>query len=319
MRKSGVVLVVFGCLLSALFGRIIGARAQDTPINQVAQLQIDLWPEFDRPAMLVIYRITLRPDTPLPARLSLRLPQRAGRPNAVATASSPEAMLINAPYEYVPATGSPWAWVHVTVNQPYVQVEYYDPALDKQGEQRSFTYDWLGDIGADEVVVQVQQPWNATNLEIQPPFDSLGTTEVGLQLYQKRFGALSTGQTLTIDIRYNKPDDVLTVQHLQELQQQQGGSLGVPSPATPTTTGLPTTSLDVFSQVLIVLGLLALGLAGWFWWRGKEGQIQPRRRSGRKPKGSARKKKDIARYCPSCGTKALPGARFCHRCGTPLP
>ncbi len=316
MRTFVFALMVLGWWLGALFGPVADVQAQDAPVEQVAQLQIDLWPEFDRPAMLVIYRITLRPETPLPVRLSLRLPQRAGRPNAVATASSPDVMLVNAAYEYVPATGSPWAWVHVTVNQPYVQVEYYDPALEKQGDQRAFTYTWPGDVGADQVVVQLQQPWNATDLEVQPPLDPLGVTDVGLQLYEKNFGPLSAGQTLTLEIRYSKPDDVLTIQYLESVQQQQQpvGAPGAAPAAPPAATETPPDTLDLLSQVLIGLGVVALGVAGWFWWQGRS-RVKVSRRT---PKPASAKGK-AARYCPACGTKALPGARFCHRCGTPLP
>ena len=37
-------------------------------------VSVDIWPEYDQPAVLMSYHITLAPDTTLPASLSLRIP-----------------------------------------------------------------------------------------------------------------------------------------------------------------------------------------------------------------------------------------------------
>lgn len=302
-------------LLGSLFSLVVEAQAQDVPITRVSRLNIDLWPEYDRPAMLVIYRIVVPPEIPLPSRLSLRIPQRAGRPNAVATAATPGDMLVNAPYEYQPATGSPWAWIHVEVNQPYVQIEYYDPALERDGDRRTFTYTWPGDVAANQVVVQIQQPWNASPLTIQPPMEVIGTTDLGLQLYEKDFGPLETGQALTIDIEYTKPDEILTVQQLQAQQPVGGPAPGSPAEVESTSPGGGT---DWLPWVLIGAGVVALLGAGWFWWQGQQ-PARPRAQVHKKKPRSSRTKKGAVRFCPSCGTKGLPGARYCHHCGAPLP
>ncbi|HJS30103.1 MAG TPA: hypothetical protein VJ768_10805, partial [Anaerolineales bacterium] len=79
MKKTAWMFVaVF--LLSVLL--IPGARAQAEVTLEEAN--IALWPEYDRPGMLVIYRITLSPTVALPAALEFNIPAAAGVPNAVA-------------------------------------------------------------------------------------------------------------------------------------------------------------------------------------------------------------------------------------------
>ena len=47
-------------------------------------VQIQFWPEYDQPFMLVIYSLELPVDQALPVEFSVRIPARAGEPTAVA-------------------------------------------------------------------------------------------------------------------------------------------------------------------------------------------------------------------------------------------
>ena len=57
-------------------------QAQEEPTLE--SLEIALWPEFDRPEVLVIYRGQLDADVALPALVEITLPARVGQPTAVA-------------------------------------------------------------------------------------------------------------------------------------------------------------------------------------------------------------------------------------------
>ncbi len=46
---------------------------------ELSGLEIDLWPEYDRPAVLVIYRVSLPTGTTLPADLDPAYPCFSGR------------------------------------------------------------------------------------------------------------------------------------------------------------------------------------------------------------------------------------------------
>ena len=72
----GILILLLG---AAIFSATSGSSAAQDAIR-LQQLQVDLWAEYDQPAMLVIYQGTLAPDTPLPTTLTLRLPERVGNP-----------------------------------------------------------------------------------------------------------------------------------------------------------------------------------------------------------------------------------------------
>jgi hypothetical protein len=80
--------VLWGILILMLIGPAVVLNAPTITTAQaelrLEQLQIDLWPEHDRPEMLIIFRGTLSADVPLPASVTLRVPARVGEPDAVA-------------------------------------------------------------------------------------------------------------------------------------------------------------------------------------------------------------------------------------------
>ncbi|MFN2223112.1 MAG: hypothetical protein ACK2UH_11195, partial [Candidatus Promineifilaceae bacterium] len=76
--------ILAGFALLAIFGLFLvpGAQAQ-SPVNELAILEIELWPDFDQPELLVLLTGTLADDVPTPARVTLPLPEEASV-NAVA-------------------------------------------------------------------------------------------------------------------------------------------------------------------------------------------------------------------------------------------
>jgi hypothetical protein len=84
MRKVkhlvSIVVLVF-LLLSLAKDGLVQAQGEAVVLSQ---LRIDLWPEHDRPNMLVIYKAVLGSDVTLPVSLTFRIPAAAGEPNGVA-------------------------------------------------------------------------------------------------------------------------------------------------------------------------------------------------------------------------------------------
>ena len=72
--------------LTILTVPVLAQDAQPVPGESptLAELQIALWPEYDQPGVLVIYRGLFAPDTTLPAPVEIRIPASVGQPTAVA-------------------------------------------------------------------------------------------------------------------------------------------------------------------------------------------------------------------------------------------
>jgi len=111
----------------------MGVSAQDDV--RLAYLQIDLWPEYDRSEMLVILRASLAADVSLPVDVTFRIPAAAGEPNAVAV-RQPDGSLFTEKYER--QVEEQWAYITFKATTPDIQVEYYDPQLEKSDDARHY-------------------------------------------------------------------------------------------------------------------------------------------------------------------------------------
>jgi hypothetical protein len=302
MRKWVIPLFL---LLTLFFP--LQAYAQN-PIT-FSSMKIEIWPEYDKPSVLVIYQITLDPSTPLPATLTIRIPTAAGDPNAVAE-RQPDGSL----YSITPTrkVDGDWASITFTTAVSTVQLEYYDPSLVKNGTARHFEYIWPGDYAIAQLTLQVQQPAGATDMVISP---SLGTGVAGsdnLIYYTQDVGAISAGQTIQLTIDYQKTTDTLSAETALQ-----------PSAPVPQST---TSDLNISAWLPWILGILGAGLIiggiVWFWRTGRQRPArQPRRRRSKVdslvPETEPSPDED-AIYCSQCGKRASPGDQFCRSCGTPI-
>lgn len=299
-------LITFISLLT-LITLFIPVRAIAQDEVHLSSLKVDLWPEYDRPSLLVIYHGVLAADTTFPVDLTIRIPSAAGEPNAVA-AKELDGVLYNVNYER--EVRGAWALIHFTTTSPEVHIEYYDIGLQKDGEQRSYSYTWPGDYTVDAMVIQVQAPFNTSNMSISPSLGNGVVGSDGLTYYSADVGSLTSGQTFEINVQYSKPDNTLSAEMLEV----------APSAPIPE----PTTLFDPQEILPVLLGILGVVLViggVWYYWHSGRGEVQFKRTrrgsraSKREPTGE---RLDSDLYCHQCGKRAGLGDRFCRSCGARL-
>jgi hypothetical protein len=278
---------------------------------EIERMMVEIWPEYDRPDVLVIYRITLTDSTSLPASLSIRIPREAGQPFNVAMVD-----VDNLPYtlDYKSTVENEWLRVSFTAPTANIQLEYYDPRLKRTGNRRDFEYKWAGDYKVKFMSVRVQQPVNSTNLTLVPALGTGRQESDMLVYYTAMLGSVSVNTPLTIKLNYDKPDDKLsytplTVTPVEPINSQTPGRMSLEQ-------ALPV--------AVVVLGSL-LVLGGAFWYlrivRGKPSQDRRRHAAAaaaNRSNKSTSSPSDAVVYCSQCGKRSSPGDNFCRICGTRL-
>lgn len=306
-RRLHFILMLM-CLAGVLAGlSVFTVLAQDDV--SFGKLEIDLWPEYDRAEVLVIYRINLDPGTGLPADVTLRVPADA-QVNAVA-ARQGDGSLFNIAYDR--AASGDWAEISFNAALPDIQVEYYDPNLVKEGATRQYQYHWPGDYAVGALDVEVQQPAGATNLTTSPALGSGTPSQDGLVYYRSSVGALPVGQGFDLSLTYDKSSETFSAAGLQVQPS---------APVDDMAANWQTEFLTVLPRGLLILGVLLLVGGGiWYWQSGKRksGTSQPQRR--RRKLAAAQEPAAAPEghiYCHACGKRAGPGDRFCRTCGSRL-
>jgi hypothetical protein len=293
MRRLFLVL-----LLVVLFLPALPAQAQAE--LSLPSVDVSIWPEYDQPAVLVIYHIQLAPETSLPATLLLKIPAEA-QINAVAVLDQVNGLL-NAPYDR--SVDGDLATLTITVNTLQVQVEYYD-LLHKTGSSRQVEFEWAGGYAVDSLEVNFLAPVGATDVRLTPSPVSSAPGQDGLMNYRLQATSLPADENYAVVVRYERSSDDLSISSL---------------PVEPATTpGLDTPGRMSLTSVLPwILGglgilLVAAGIVGYFVWQ-SGGREVPRR----KHRVARENAEQTDLYCHQCGKRAQESDTFCRTCGTRL-
>jgi hypothetical protein len=303
LRLGGGIAVVAALLLSFA---TIPANAQEGP--SIESLEVVLWPEYDQPAVLVVYRVTLAPDTPLPTHLPLPIPAAVSELHAVASGAAWDDLFLA---NYTREEDGDWALLTIDVDRPLVQVEYYTD-LDVSGASREYTFTWPGGTAIGSMAYEVQTPFGASDMIVSPP----GTARIasdGLTYLEGDLGQQEASSSVQISLSYSKPTPGLTIDVLQTT-----GPLGPAGSEGGLTAGL-TRWLPWAAGALGLV--LAAGGALWYWRMNRspaERRARPRQRPPRSREEPSREIDASAVFCHICGTQATVSDRFCRRCGTRL-
>ena len=294
MRKRLVILFLLG-----IFAFPYSTRAQDS--IKLTTLQVQLWPEYDQPSMLVIYDFKLPDGTKLPVNVSLWLPKDA---NLVAVASvTSDGRLINT--DYVGPTAENDRQTVTIQIQTHVMyhLEYYEP-ISKSGGRREFIYQWAGDYPVDDLTVSVRVPVDTNNIITNPIMKSTQNPD-GVDFLIKDFGPWMPGQQFLLQVNYTKTTDNLTVSQPSLQPSQPVGS---------NTQG----RLVLANYLPYVFGglgfALILGAIVFFWQSSRGGKSPGHERDHSRGKND----QESGIYCSQCGARARNGDHFCRVCGTKL-
>ena len=297
MRRWFILLFIVGMAVSPF-----SAHAQ--AVIKFSTLQVQLWPEYDKPSMLVICEFKLADGTPLPADITFRIPKNG---NLAAVASLSNGQLMVARYEG-PTTNGDWQTIQVKVETATTyHIEYYAP-INKSGAERQYNYLWPGDYPVDDFSISVWPTVDTTQLTTDPPLSMVSNSD-GTTTWKKDFGTLQANQQFTIKVNYTRNSDTLTKTSSQPGVQpsQPIGSNTLGSAMSTFGNGLP--------YFLGGLGLLVLGgVIVYVWQSVWGGRSKPRRRNS--PSGETEDDSEV--YCHQCGTRAHKGDQFCRVCGTKL-
>jgi hypothetical protein len=190
--------LIFLLLMVMLLLPMIGT-AQNQP--QITNLEIALWPDYDRPEALVIYQVRLAQDTPMPAIVRLPIPAEVGQPHAVA-AWSPDGSLDDS-VTWTTTSQGDWTLVEILTETHGVWLEFYDD-LTMEGGRRSYAYSWPGGIEVDSLNFEVLHPVGASDIQVSPEGEVRTGTD-GLDYSRLDLGARGAEQEFSIEISYAMP------------------------------------------------------------------------------------------------------------------
>lgn len=225
---------LLACLLLIPFATF-GQEASAPVAPRLERLEISIWPEYDQPSVLVMLRVWLSPETPLPTSVPLPIPAAAGGPSAVAK-RFPGGQLLVA--QYMLEAGEEVSTVYISTDSPEIRLEYYVP-LDLSTEARHYHFEWPGGLAANRVLFEVMQPIGATGFVVQPASSAPALANDGLIYQREDLGPATPDQKFTIEVDYTKASPMLTASAMQSTVQTappQTSQAPVPAPTSGATT-----------------------------------------------------------------------------------
>ncbi len=272
-------------------------------------LEVEMWPDYDRPSVLVLLTGTLPDDAEFPAIIMVPIPENATI-NAIARVDESGSM-----FSDLEVDDSIPGQLTITTMEPTFRVEYYVP-YSADGNQRNYTFEWQSDMAVNELMATIQQPSLASEITLSPEAIQVSNRQDGLLYHTLPVQEIPAGEKYSVETSYN----MIRPQLSAEL-------LGAQQPAIPSeTTGDVGGQESGFNwQIVAAATAFGLALAAGAWLllgyrqsRRRISKPRPVRRSRAKRASSSTSRSSTgkAKFCHECGQQLTPGDKFCRNCGT---
>jgi hypothetical protein len=191
------------CLMVLLLPLV--SAAAEPEATALDSLVVEIWPDYDKAAVLVLLTGTLPANSPLPARVTLPLPATA-QVNAVARID-PRDGVMRDDILSSPSIGE----LTLITPDPAFRVEYYQPyaVTDKQ---RTFDFTWQAGLSVASFRVKVQRPAAATSFRTVPTTTDIvrNANEINYHTFAAR--SVPAGTPFKLHVGYEMDLPRLTVQ-----------------------------------------------------------------------------------------------------------
>ncbi len=299
---------------SFLYTADVQAQSNATTIEH---LSVDIWPDYDRRAVLVLLTGTLPDDSPSPAAVTIPIPDNATI-NAVARIGSDGSMFDDIDFDQ----GTPGQLTLTTPDNRF-RVEYYVP-YSADGVERSFTFDWQAQVSVDEIITSIQQPVAATNIIVKPAAANVTTGQDGLRYHNMSPQAVPAGDNYFIDATYTNPGGQLSADLLEGEPSVNPAAPALPLLGSNDSTAQTNTGFNWPLALAVVAGILVIVTVAWLLIARQSSSKRVRKPRPKRQltpqattkKFSAGEGASVAKFCHECGQPVEVGDRFCRNCGT---
>jgi len=297
--KTLFILMFFG-ILTGLFpaqGSVYG----QTQI-QLRHVDVSLLPEFNLPSVLVITEIQLDTDTPLPDELILQIPADS----EILTISNLEADGHFSTLHIEEEVSGRWKDVIFSPITTTIRIEYYDPNLVRQGDQRAYEYRWLSVYPAESFSLSFRRPSGASDITSDPPMEKSLDDIAEYEFYAIDAGPIPAGEEFSVSISYLKNSGNLAYPALE---------VESAVPVNEATPGRAPSPMSVVMWLLTVAVAVLIMLVIYYgWFRANVINKNDRMVQG---VGIMNPEKQVV-FCHECGKRSRPGDAYCSNCGTEL-
>jgi ribosomal protein L37E len=279
---------------------VVSAQAETpAPLEEVT---ISLIPEYNRPAIRVIYEIRLLEELTFPQALTLYVPVDA----QILSIANIDQGVQDMDLAIDVAQNGKLKKLHFLTNLPKIRIEYDDPNLIKQGNLRTAAFQWKSDHPVATLSVTVCQPMGASQIQMDPPLFTKVTVVDGFKYYLVDLGAVSAEDVVLLTLNYNK-----------DISDPSNPALKVSAaaPITSATLGRTSSPTHVVIWLLAVAALVLIMIGAYYWWF--RVNISNKYDRVLQDMGMKNAKNQIL-FCQECGNRSRPGDNYCSKCGTAL-
>ncbi len=297
--------ILFVLFLFFAFSHTPSIWAQDTATS-LDQLTVDIWPDYDRPSVLVLLTGTLPDDATYPATITVPIPADA-EVNAVAHIE-PDGRMISIidPDDSIPGQ------LTLTTPEPQFRIEYYFPYIADDND-RSFLFSWRSDLIVDEFLATVQQPILADEMIIFPSPSSVTTGADGMQYHDLPVKAVLDGETYALEGSYTlaRPElsvNLLSAQEVPLVGADEAGSEAVDQAS----------DFNWLLAAGVAIAVLIIAAIGWLVVSSRSRPIRvfkPRPIRQNQTRSAKASTPEQRRFCHECGQTLDAEDRFCRNCG----
>jgi hypothetical protein len=316
LKKLFPLLLIASLVLSAAAPSL----ANDNNL-QMSEMEIDIWPEYDQPSTLVIYRISFDSLTSFPTRVSFKIPASAGDPYSVAMKDL-DGLLYDLEYSVIP--DGKWNRIEFISSSPDIQIEFYDSIQREEDFSHHYSFHWISDYLVKDLKVVVQKPKYASDIQIFPDFGSGAVNlDDNLTYYTAHVGKVNLGETINVSLIYSKANDNLSASTLPvRAENPLTEKFSLNNTFHSLLTAIWENHSLVITGVLLFTGLLLMMIALLLISRRRRSGIQvdaiPEKPQIEENERSVNISSAPEVFCHVCGKKARPGDIYCRACGSKL-
>ncbi len=299
MKKTITLLLV----LLVLLVPISTGLAQE-PSPTLDSMLIDVWPDYDRPSALILISAMLPADTPLPATVTIPMPEGADL-LVVARIDDADGVMKD-DIAYSETDGA----VTLTTPDREFRIEYYIP-YEANGLDRSFDFTWTAPFDVNQAAFKLQRPSAATAFTFEPATAS-AFQENGLTYHQTPPQEVLAGQPFSINLNYTLSANRLSIEDLRNnITDAQTTFSEEAAPVVDAGSGINWPLIAVG-----IGGLLVIGALGYQFAANRGGGNRPYKpRPIRAARPSAPPSRG-SKFCHNCGESVGSSDKFCANCGT---